>query len=728
MKKFINNFAFAAVAVVLCAVSCNKEIEVEITAQNDVDLVEWTFEAQMPGTKTTIGDPQGGTADVSWEAGDEITLWYLNASNEPKSAVATAASAGTSTSFSAELPAGDQPDHFWAVYPKGAGELTYEAEAEKFSVTVAKTDGSFKAANIMAAYTTAEAGKLAFKNAVGIIKVALPAGGIISHNGKDMPISTIRIKGKETSFTNYTTVAVNQADGAVSGFEDAGTTGTKSANVELSDEVRASGVAYIPSLPGEFTNGFALRFYSQEGHIPAVLTKDKAITITRGHILPLNDFSSHIVWDYYVSPTGSGNGASAETAMSLADLQAMLTKAGNFMFAANQITGTTIHFAEGSYELSAPIVIPSFSETTILNFEGNGAVLDGNGACRILEINGVNKRVKFSDFTLQKGLHAAKGAAIFAAPGKSATDANFVIDFENCLIINNEVTSGYGAGLSIDATPAGQLRFNNCRFENNAVKAGQAGAVYLVPNCGAAALFNKCTFIGNTATTNTMTIGVNCNSAKDDNHGRLGMNNCTVNTGNKVFSSNGSALTLKGYSVIANSTIWGSGETGKWGTIALGANKAVQGHGANDAAIINCLVRNNSTTYKALYLHGSYYQNVKHSLYTGLTEAGSATATGDAPTYTLTNSAEINKAVGGASAKNVKVDGIQAYYYSFTQDFSGSITFPSLEQVKSDIQATNVVGPLLLDWLDGIEGALTTDITGYERKADASHPGSWQLR
>lgn len=721
MKKLIYSIMMAA--AVIAAVSCEKEaaIETENTQEASSELVQWSFTADMPQTKTTLA-PAGS---VTWDAEDEIALWYLDGTNAPKSVIAKTETGGANATFTASIPAEDTPDHFWAAYPATAGELTYDG-TEKFTITVKESDGSFKKANYMAAYSTASAKSFAFKHAVGIIKLSLPESGVISHGGTDYTIARIRVKGKETSIRSIGTVEVTQSAGVVSGFSE-NTTGTQSSSIALSDAVRASGTAYIPCYPGEFTHGLSVRYYSEDGHIPAVLTKDQAITVTRGHVLPLIDFSAHITWDYYVSADGSGNGKTSETPMSLTSLQAMLTEAGNYMFKANLLTGTTIHFAAGTYNLDAAISFPNLSEMTHINFEGNGAVLDGQGACRIIEITGRFKKLSFTDFTIQNGNHASKGGAIYVAPNATTTDENLVIDFKNCLITGNSVTSGNGGAVAVDAGPAGQIRFDNCRFQNNTVT-GQAGAVYLYPNCGAAAMFNKCTFMGNTGTSNTMTIGINCNSTKDENHGRLGMNNCTVNVGNKTFSSNGSALTVKGYSVIANSTIWNSGTFGKWGHIALGANRVAQELDANAANVVNCLIRNNNDTYKAFYLHGSYYQNINYCLYTGLTEASGATKDGAEPTYTLNNSADIDRAVEGAAAKNTTVNGIQAYHYTFTADFSSAMTFPTETQVRDIIEGTTNIGPLFLGWLDTLENALTTDITGYDRDPDALHPGSWQKR
>ena len=712
MKTRVYAFLLAALAIVSCVKETPIQENVNPAESNGVTI---RFNAATP-TKTTLADAAvSGKKAVSWEAGDEIAIWYLDSGNNPKSITAQADAAGESATFTVQLPAGDNPDHFWAAYPASAGELTYDS-AEKFTITVRRTDGSFKAANIMAAYSTAAAKSFAFKNAVAIIALDLPSGGVISHGGKDYTIKTVRLKGKETSIHSFGTVEVTQTGGVVTSFAES--TGTSNVTVDVNDAVRTLGVAYLPSFPGELTNGFAIRYTSNDGIIPAVVTNDVVYPVERGHIQPIPNPSSGIVWDYYVAADGSGNGLSASTPMSITDLQTKLAEAKDYIFKASLLSGATIHFAAGTYVLTAPLNFPAYTESASIVLEGNGAVLDGNASSRVIEVIGKGKQLHFKDFIIRNG-SAATGAGIFVDPGNAASVKDPIIDFENCNISGNKATTA-GAGLHIEKnSTGGQVRFNNCRFENNEVSSGQAGAVYVAVNCDAAVMFNKCSFMGNKATSNTYTIGVNVNSSKDNYHGMLAMNNCTVNTGNKTFSSNGSAITVKGYSIIANSTIWGSGEMGKWGTIALGANKAVQELDANAARIVNCLIRNNSATYKALYLHGSYYQNIDYCLYTGLTETNS-------PVYTLEHSASIDSAVGGASAKTKAINGITAYYYTFTQDFSSDMTFPTLAQVRDDIAATTKIGPMFLEWLDTIEGSLTTDLIGQERPAGASHPGAWQ--
>lgn len=489
MKQLI--YSIMVAATVIIAASCQKEaaIKPENTEKTASDVVRWSFTADMPETKTTLLD----AGSVTWEAGDVITLYYLDGTNTPKSVEATTKAGGANATFTASIPAGDSPDHFWAAYPASSGALTYDG-GEKFTITCGRVDGSFKSANIMAAYSTAAAKSFTFKHAVGIIALKLPSGGIINHNETDYPITTIRVKGKETSIHSMGTVEVTSDGTSVTGFADAG--GTSSAAVDINDAVRASGTAYLPSFPGTLTNGLAIRYYSNAGNIPAILTKDAPITVSRGHILPISDLTSHIVWDYYVSASGSGDGLTPATAMSVSDFLAFLEEGKNggsnvIMCYANRINGVTFHFTAGSHSISTPITLPAqtiYSEATYYTIDGdNAATLDGGGSSRIFEFTNACDRVTIKNLTLTNGSTETGGIALIqnAAP-----------HFKNCTFTNTTSTEAGGA-VRVDTASKGAGTFNGCTFSNCT---GQNGGAIVITNAGTKATFTGCTFTNNKST------------------------------------------------------------------------------------------------------------------------------------------------------------------------------------------------------------------------------------
>lgn len=584
MKNYIYLFAIAALSLAACSKTENDIPEENpgnvpaVTGRTITFTCEYPASEATPveeaptGVKTTINND----GSVFWEANDSITVYYLH-DGVPKDVTAKAISDGTSSSctFTATLPDGHEPDHFWAAYPAKRGTLSNEGGNEQFSLTLGETDGSFKAANLMAAYTTKDAMTFAFKNAVGIVRVALPAGGVISHAGTNYTITKIRIKGKETSIRSRGDAVVNVSNDAVSGYTYPTSSGAQNAQVALTNNVRSSGYAYIASYPGDLTNGFAVRYFSAERNIPAVLTKDKTVTITAGNIKPLSDLTSRIVWDYYVSASGIGNGLTAEEPMSITDMENLLTHNGAASVItcySNQVNGATFHFTAGTHNIASPISIPPkslYSESTYYTITGdNAATLDGGGASRIFEITGDNERVTISDMTLTNGSGTLSGGLV-SISAKSPV-------FEH-VTFSNTASSSPGGAVRIDTANSGSGTFNNCTFSENSTE--ENGGAFVITNSGTAAEFTGCTFTGNTAAksggaiyaTNGNTVFKNCTITDNiaatsggaiyTTAGTLTLENCTIGTeghgnsaenGGAIYSTNGT-IKINGGSVSYNS-------------------------------------------------------------------------------------------------------------------------------------------------------------------------------
>ncbi len=598
MKKLIYPIMMAA--AVIAAVSCEKEaaIETENTQEASSELVQWSFTADMPQTKTTLA-PAGS---VTWDAEDEIAIWYLDGTNAPKSVIAKTETGGANATFTASIPAEDTPDHFWAAYPATAGELTYDG-SEKFTITCGRVDGTFKAANIMAAYSTAAAKSFAFKHAVGIIALSLPTDGVISHDETDYTIKTIRVKGKETSIHSMGTVEVTSDGTAVTDFADAA--GTSSAAIDINDAVRASGVAYLPSFPGTLANGLAIRYYSDAGNIPAILTKNAAITVSRGHILPISDLTGHIVWDYYVSATGSGDGKSVGNPMSVNDFVAFLEDGKNggsnvIMCYANRINGVTFHFTSGSHAITTPITLPAqtiYSEATYYTIDGdNAATLDGGASSRIFELTNACNRVTIKNLTLTNGSSETGGIALIQ---------NSAAKFENCTFTNT-TSSGAGGAVRVDTASKGVGTFDGCTFSNCT---GQNGGAIVITNNKTSLTLTNCTFTGNHATVS--------GGAFYSTNGITNIDNCTF-TGN-------SADDLAGAAYITTGTVYFNEGTAFSLNTSTNGGGAISINAAGTAYIDKCTFDQNSSKlggalYTADNKAAKYYIN--SSLFTENTASG----------------------------------------------------------------------------------------------------------
>lgn len=701
MKKY-----FILISAAIMALACTKELTDNQEAY-DGEYKTITFESVM--TKTALAE----SGEVTWEAGDQISVYYV-VDGVAKEAVATASAAGATATFTTQIPIEDNPTEYYAAYPAGAGELTIDEEtkAVSFAVNVnpLACDGSFKSANFSAAYTSAETMAFAFKNAVGLIKMSLPEGGVVTYGENEYKLKRIYLRGQEAGFKNVGKLAVTVADGTVSSFGEApGASNVRTG--ELSEEVLATGYAYIPSAPGTWTNGICVRYETDNGALPAVLSKpDAVITLARGEIVTLMDLTSKVIFDYYVAPEakGTGDGLSEANAMGLADMQAMLDLTSK-IYGVYHLESTTFHMLAGeTYLLKKSLTLPTPVAAAggyKLTIEGNGAqaILDGQNTVGVIEV-GERINLTLNNITLQNGA-GVKGAGL-RLDWSTSTDDNSIVTCNNC-VFNANVSPTAGGGLYVtDGATGGQVRCNQCLFSSNKSTSGGGGAAYNVS--GAALMFNKCSFTGNTGTADGM-----CIYSKS----RLGLNNCTLNAGN-LEKGNGAAISMTNYNVIANSTIWCSSALGKRGLLSMGIHKDL--NDSKGSAVINCFLHNPGNTYKAFWLHGNYYQNISNCIYNGITEDSS-------PVYTLTNSASFSGAAEGKGTDNKKVNGVQhyAYKWTWTDAYKSQMTPVTVEDVNREIEAVPNIGPLFMGWLETIPNSLNTDIYGVAR-TPASCPGSYQ--
>ena len=736
MKKYI-----ILMSAALLAMSCATELaDPNQEATGDIKYKTITFDVVSDNTKTTIEeatDPDGDKVGVvKWEKGDKISIYYWDGEQQVEVA-ATADGAGTSTTFTAEINEEHNPEYYYATYPAGKGTLTVTDGKPSFTINVnaAGCDGSFKQANFAAAYTTGRT--FQFHNAVGIMKIAIPET-ILGRDNTEYPVTGIYVRCKANS-TDLNGEISFDPDGVEDMFGVASKDASGAANIsmqKLSKDVIASGYVYVPCTPATWPDGLCFRYYSSAGTVPAVLTKDTEVNIQRGHVFPVPDFSSKVVWDYYVSSDASedGTGLSAEDPMTLSKLQSEYLAPVSKQYGSMRMNGTAINFAPGKYNLTAPLAFPQGATSSVtysIVVNGNGAVLDGgtvssgSGDTRATVTTkgkqvmtvGQYSHIVVNDLVIQNG-YAVKGAGVALNYIAGTTDDNTTIAFNNCKFLRN-ISSSTGGGVFIEeAASGGILSFNDCYFKDNQIvntTAYEGGFLYT--KCGkTAVMFNKCTFHKNKAGKGGMEIHMN------DAGCRLAMNNCTINGFNaKAQLSQGSAITCKGYSLIANSTIWNSGYNGAWGSVSLGCGKAnnqVNGH-----IVLNSVVRN-ATTQEAFRVSESYYQNYKHCIYTGLVKNDKNVTLGTH--YFIDNCYDLG--VGGAVAGASGDDKTTASrpYMAYKWTWVDGYPCPTLKQVRDAIFNTAEIGPMFLRWLDTIEGSLTTDIAGQPRNENAMCPGSYQ--
>lgn len=743
MKKII---CILSLATLFAAVSCQKSTLVENNGESR-NLVPISFTTEI--TKTTVS-VEGTVATVEWAVGDQVSIYYWsNDGTTAKTATLTAESAGASTTLSGLIEEGDNPEYFYATYPAGKGSLTKVETEDNFTIRITGGDGSFAKTNQMAAYTTAEAKSFQFKNAVGLIKVPVPTDGIISHGGKDYEIKGVRFKDINGGIPCTGESKVNVAGGVVTGYE---APGTYNSMATLSDEQIALGYAYIPvfGYTGGKTGdveagGFIIQYVSKDGEIsafgdiPAIITKDDAkFTINKGEIKELfngKNPADYIVWDYYVSNDGTGDGKSESAPMSYDSFKALMDKVPSWCWSA-ALNGTVFHFkAEtyNTYTAGEAIVIPAAGATFKTTFQGgwqgeehSKTVWSGaSGTSAKQHIFSCNNKIRLyvRDFTFEYGI-AANGGAIDLGPTTAPqSDEEFLFDCKDCIFRKNTTSSG-GAGGSVlvrSGAKGGVVRFDNCYF--NGSKAAKYG-ITLASNGAASIYFNNCTLMEDLPNSICTYIYMNVGT------GKLGMNNCTIKTDGSgsttlVDKTRAMAVWNLGYTVIANSTFWTAKGFGDLGFAGFGCKKANEGS-QNGSLYINCLFKNTCTAETPRYsfhLTGNYYQNIRSCWYNRINEND---AVQDAD-YTLTNSwvYDVNSSLSDVKKNTHKINGVAGYNYTFSNcPAHADFAYETKADLKAAVKAVSVVGEPFNAWLEEI-GAYDYDIAGAVR-GDVLFPGSAQ--
>lgn len=741
MKKY-----FILLSAAVLALSCAKELDDKQEVYNG-EYKTVTFESVM--TKTTLTE-NGNEGIVEWEAGDQISVYYV-VDGVAKEAVATASAAGETATFTTQIPIEDNPTEYYAAYPAGSGVLEVAETATNFYVFV-KPDaaaGTFKSVNYSAAYTTAEDKAFQFHNAVGMIRLAVPEGGKFTKDGVEYTLTGVYMRGQASAFdfadasdnkTGYTNTGLISfsstgefGERAIKSQEIGGKPYSGAANInmiKLSADALNSGYVYIPTAPGTWPTGLCVRYIatceSEEKPfaLPAVLSNGTSISIERGEILKLGDLTEKVVLNYYVSSTREGNGLTDGTPMSFAKMQEMFDRTDDGIFGAYTLQRVTFNILDGTHILTSTIKIPKASAAYSATIKGAGATktkLDGNSTVGVMSISD-NTHIYLQDLTIQNG-KAANGGGLALSLSGTTTDTSFILDCDNCIFSSN-VATDFGGALFVNTGARGGLaRFNNCSFTGNT--AGSHSYILGTSNGTTAFMFNKCLLKKTAQKADTEAAKNGILIYLNNVNARLAMNNCTVNVNNGAYG-NGGGIVSKGYTVIANSTVWSSGDFGKWGTITLGAGADAAENGAK---IINSFVKNGdatSTTYPAIYFNSSYYQNVMYTFYTRSANTPKGGGIQDnckdvSTQLVYTSSANVSDEING-----VKLEAYELSWASNETAFAG-YECTNLATVKSEIESTDVVGEIFVDWLETIPNSLTTDIFGNERAEDATCPGSYQF-
>ena len=567
------------------AVSCTKEQiheeksdkpEIEAPGESE-GTIPMEFTAVSDLTKTSIGELNGGKREISWVKDDEIKIIYNN-----KSTTAKAETTGASTIFKANV---DKAPAYYAVYPSSAATV---AEDGSWKVAIpAKQDvsGGFGSAHYAAA--VAKDGNLAFRNLCGWLKFTIA----------DQRIKSVLIRGNGEQFL---------AGNLAVTFDEEGNIASKTVsngNSRIIVNVNGAGEYYVAVLPDvNLENGVGFRFYTSneivsENAIETGVFSSKALSVEQGKIVNLGGLDSRIVTDWWISPSGTGDGKSADSpAAGVEFLRAKLAqdvtsdKTRNGLAKGYGCMGITIHAAAGEYDFAGQeinITWPGHTSsvgTTILGAEGT--IFKNTGSSRFFKI-GKSVDLKFENITFDGGNAGTEnGGAILQ------NDATAILAFKNCAFNNNKATNGGAVYMAGSNMTAENTSFSDNTATTAAGAVGIAGTAELVS-------FTDCDFTSNTAGKHGGALQ-NCGGEKT----RLTVTRGTFSSNKTTDGSGGGggAITFRGDKpsiTIIDGVVFSGNSAGCQGG-------AVRVNTVNDISIMNSVISGNKALDGAgLYVGGA---------------------------------------------------------------------------------------------------------------------------
>lgn len=619
---------FAAFAVTLAALACNKEQvpldqeidtlepQSEITDQNEkTDVpegyVRLTFSTPTE-TKTSIDKASGV---VSWTAGDQIKICW-----EGGSAVSDEVDIEEEVArFSVTVP--ESAEDLYAVYPSG---ITASVTDDVFSVDIPQSQtGRFADADIIVAKTTKTDLTYVFHHAVSLVRFVISEGN--SRN-----ITRAQFVDKANNSCLYGTLGITFSGSDI----DEITEPTTEANDVIDITAVAEGDNWIAVPPTKSLTGYGLRMGTSSAWLPGVVGENGYTFQEAGSRLgfasPMDSKINDGYW--YIKPeaTGTGDGKSWANAGGPTMLQSLLGSTREYNGYKNLARGwrldeKTILVAEGEYssELNAGFTagydVSTWSNGVSFTIEGgytesgikdssaktifgkSGEEEDENRA--FFFYSGVCATIK--DLYIQNHTRTGNGggAAIYLA-GSADFTAN------DCVFSQNKITSHNGAAIRNGST--GTMTITGCTFTSNIAvgtaannNQGRGAAIYADVEGGEVKLSN-CLFSGNIAR----------------NGGALGLNNSAIvyadkckfignhNDGTAYYNSSSNGRTGSG-----TVAVWGSTSTAFFNSCEFRGNYAIVTTNGNKQAgniaysegplyFNNCLLFNNynsSSTYKPIW-------------------------------------------------------------------------------------------------------------------------------
>ena len=536
MKKII---VILSAVVLFILSSCNRE---ELVGVEPVGVV---FTCISDNAKTSIEN--GHTV---WSLDDKIKVFY---SDESAVAVLKTGEGTSHATFEAAVP---EATDYYAVYPASLESELIGADA--ISVTVPATqDGSFASSHL--ALAKAKDKTFSFVNVNSLFKFTLKTE-------KFTRITLESVSG--AALVGCLSLSVGTDDVSVKEIS------RTSSSAEISTgTVLPAGDYYLSVLPEvKHEKGLVVKYYEGD-KLSGSYLYEQAVETEASFIHSFGEFE--LSSEYFVSPSGTGNGTTATNPMSVERLKNLLSLDDESLLPSKiaALDGTTIHMAAGIYNFDKLLELGFSSNEVSITFVGDDegdehAVITGGDAHRIIAVKSGMKLV-FDNITFSDGRTAVSGEPAIMIDG--GADATFL----NCRILDNKnidnsgsyhtsagiltkegstvVVDGcefarnyasYGASLKI----GGFATIKNCNFHNNLCSDGSGSSLYLDYEGSETITIENCIFKQNVNEYNSTKIG----GAFGIHGGVATLVGCTFEDnssqswrGSAIYAWNGAKLILK---------------------------------------------------------------------------------------------------------------------------------------------------------------------------------------
>ncbi len=571
MKKVLL-LALAASAAAFVVTSCDKTSLIDDPVPQEQDVVN-PDDSENPGTDVPEGMVRltfGVTAEGegtktqwngtthSWSNGDQIRILWGAGDNDFVDAPVVDGKVSATVGVA---------DNYYAVYPTTAN-YALDLTAGSVTITIPRFQtGKFEDADIMVAKTAADSPVLNFKSMTNIIKFT--TGSRFEYNAVTIganEFSDNKLAGKvSTTFP---------AEFAVTGTPDTDLLTIQPDNPSGNAGVSAGQTYYLAVVPGTtIDNGIAFKIEERgtETVLVAGGLSKSSYNRSRARINDIGTLDDRIITDWYISESGTGNGASDSAPAAPEKLMELLNPAysTNNTTAGWRLTNATIHVLPGTYNLQAlnggEVFAPHYNLSNLkVHVKGEGTTANPtkficNQTADDEHIFAVSGSHRVGDFTFENITFTANPSAsntnssgvAFNYAGSS--DVGNVITFKSCvfdgLTSTASGTTYGGAAVFVASAKQFDILFEGCSFTNNVSGRAAVGLSNSGENGNVS--FTGCTFSNNTTTNNGGAIYVYAN-------GKTVIDSSTFEgDGTTSMANNGGAITvIKNASVtLKNSTI-----------------------------------------------------------------------------------------------------------------------------------------------------------------------------